>query len=197
MKNALPVILAASLVATQADTRTKWAVDNVHSSVKFTVPHLVISEVEGSFNVYSGTIDSAAPDFANAAIEFAVDVNSISTGNEMRDTHLKSDDFFNAQKYPQMLFKSVSWKKTGENRYALEGNLTIRNITKRATFDAIYGGSTRDGYGNTKAGFKATAVINRFEYGLKWNALTEAGGMTVGKEVTITLRLEFTEQKAS
>jgi polyisoprenoid-binding protein YceI len=197
MKNALPVIIAASLVATGTESQTRWTVDSVHSSVKFTVPHLVISEVEGTFNVYSGTIDSAAPDFANAAIEFAVDVNSIATGSEMRDTHLKSDDFFNAQKYPAMHFKSVSWKKTGEDRYALEGNLMIRNVTKRVTFDAIYGGTMKDGYGNTKAGFKATGVINRFDFGLKWNALTEAGGMTVGKDVTITLRLEFTQQKAS
>jgi polyisoprenoid-binding protein YceI len=197
MKNALPVILAASLATTSVESRTKWAVDSVHSSVKFTVPHLVISEVEGTFNVYSGTIDAEEPDFTGAQIDFTVDVNSISTGNEMRDNHLKSDDFFNVEKYPRMLFKSVSWKKTGDNRYALEGNLTIRNVTKRVTFDATYGGTMKDGYGNTKAGFKATTVINRFEYGLKWNTLTEAGGLTVGKDITITLRLEFTEQKAS
>lgn len=169
----------------------KWAVDKVHSTVKFSVTHLVISEVEGSFKVYDGTISNTKTDFTDAVINFEVDVTSINTDNSMRDDHLKADDFFNAATYPKMTFKSTSFKKKSGNKYELLGDLTIRNVTKKVKFDVVYGGTTKDGYGNTKAGFKATTVIDRFAYGLKWNALTEAGGATVGQNVTISLNLEF------
>ncbi len=189
------LITAAILAQGVLFAQTKWNADIVHSSVKFTVEHLVISEVEGSFKAFNGTMTSDKPDFQGAAIDFTVDVNSISTDNNMRDTHLKSDDFFNAQKYPKMIFKSTSFKKVAGNKYVLTGNLTIRDVTKSVKFDVTYGGTAKDGNGNTKAGFKATAVVNRFDYGLKWNNLTEAGGMTVGKDVTISLRLEFAQAK--
>jgi len=189
-------ILSTVLFANMAlFAQTKWNVDVVHSSVKFTVEHLVISEVEGQFKTFTGTMTSTTPDFVGSSVDFSVDVNSISTDNDMRDTHLKSDDFFNAAKFPKMTFKSTSFKKVSGNKYSLTGNLTIRDITKSVTFDVTYGGTAKDGYGNTKAGFKATAVINRFDYGLKWNALTEAGGMTVGSDVTIAIRMEFGQAK--
>ena len=108
-----------------------------------------------------------------------------------------SDDFFNAEKYPQMIFKSISFKKVDDQHYALEGDLTIRNVTKRVTFNVVSGGTILDPWGNTRTGFKATTVINRFDYNLKFNALTEAGSAVVGKEVTITLNLEFAKQKSS
>jgi polyisoprenoid-binding protein YceI len=175
--------------------QTKWTVDNVHSSVKFTVTHLVIAEVEGSFKVFSGNIVSKNADLTDAAVDFSVDVKSISTDNEMRDNHLKSPDFFNAEKFPQMTFKSTSFKKVSGNKYELVGDLTMHGITKKVKFDVTYGGSIKDPYGNVKAGFKATAVINRFDYDLKWNAVTEAGGAVVSQEVAISLRLEFSEAK--
>ncbi|MDP4210301.1 MAG: YceI family protein [Bacteroidota bacterium] len=186
-------VLALSQVALFA--QTKWTVDNVHSSIKFTVSHLVISEVEGTFKTYSGTVMASKPDFTDAAIDFTVEVKSISTDNEMRDTHLKSADFFDAEKYPQMTFKSTSFKKLTANKYLLTGNLTIHGITKSVKFDVTYGGTANDGYGNTKAGFKATTKINRFDYGLQWNKLTEAGGATVGKIVTINIKLELAKAK--
>jgi len=174
--------------------QTKWTVDKAHSSVKFAVSHLVISEVEGSFKTFDGSFQHTKPDFTDAQIQFNVDVASINTDNSMRDDHLKSDDFFNAAQYPQMTFKSVSFIKKSGNRYELTGDLTIRNTTKRVTFDVTYGGTANDGYGNTKAGFKATTTINRFDYGLKWNGLTEAGGLAVGEDVSIVLNLEFAKQ---
>jgi polyisoprenoid-binding protein YceI len=188
-------ITAALLAQVALFAQTKWEVDAVHSNVKFTVEHLVISEVEGNFKTFNGSMTSAKPDFAGSAINFTVDVNSISTDNDMRDTHLKSDDFFNAAKYPQMTFKSTSFKKISGNKYLLTGNLTLRDVTKSVKFDVTYGGTAKDGQGNTKAGFKATTVINRFDYGLKWNKITEAGGMTVGKDIIIALRLEFTQAR--
>ena len=190
------ILITAALIAQVAlFAQTKWNVDVAHSNVKFTVVHLVISEVEGAFNTFNGSMTSTKPDFAESTIEFTVDVNSINTNNEMRDTHLKSDDFFNAEKYPKMKFKSTSFKKVSGNKYLLIGNLTLRDVTKSVKFNVTYGGTAKDGYGNTKAGFKASTVINRFDYGLKWNALTEAGGATVGKNVTIDLRLEFAQAK--
>lgn len=189
------IIMAFVLSQTWLFAQTKWTVDAVHSNVKFTVTHLVISEVEGNFKVFNGIISSSKPDFTGASIDFTVDVNSISTDNEMRDKHLKSDDFFNAEKFPKMTFKSTSFKKVSGNKYLLTGNLTIRDITKPIKADVVFGGTAKDGYGNLKAGFKATAKINRFDYNLKWNALTEAGGAVVGSEVNILLNLEFTQDK--
>lgn len=193
----LLILAAILLIAISVQAQTTWTVDNTHSTVKFAVSHLVITDVEGSFKVYSGTLQFPGTDLTNASVEFVVDVNSIDTGNEMRDNHLKTDDFFNAAQYPKMTFKSVSWKKIDEKNYELIGDLTIRNVTKRVPFKVTYNGMMKDPYGNTKAGFKATAVINRFDYGLKFNAVTEAGGAVVGKDVVITLNLQFVQQKSS
>ena len=196
MKRTLIAVVTGLVLTASAPAQTTWTVDIVHSNVKFTVSHLVIAEVDGNFKVYSGIIN-AKPDFSDATVEFAVDVTSINTENEMRDKHLKSDDFFNAEKFPKMTFKSTSWKNVGEQSYILEGDLTIRDVTKRVAFSATYGGTIKDPWGNTKAGFKATSTINRFDYGLKWNTLTEAGGATVGKDVGITVNLELTQKKSS
>lgn len=178
------------LAATSTFAQQKWNVDASHSNVKFSVTHLVVSEVEGRFTSFSGTIDSAKPDFVGAKINFTVDVNSINTDNEMRDKHLKSDDFFNAEKYPKMTFTSSSFKKIKGNQYSLEGLLTIRDVTKKVKFNVVFIGATKSSKGSV-AGFKASTTINRFDYGLKWNGLTEAGGAMVGKEIAISLNLEF------
>lgn len=195
MKRVLSTFIIALTLAAGAFAQSTWTVDIVHSTVSFTVTYLAISEVEGTFKAYSATLQSSTNDFADAAIGFSVDVSSVNTDNGMRDKHLRSDDFFNAEKYPRMTFKSTSWKQADANNYLLEGDLTIRNITKRVAFKVVYGGTVKDGSGNTKAGFKATAVINRFDYDLKWNAVTEAGGVTVGKDVTVTLNLQFALKK--
>ncbi|MEJ5265217.1 MAG: YceI family protein [Bacteroidales bacterium] len=184
-------LLAGLFAQGGLQAQSKWQVDKAHSTVKFSVQHLVISEVEGSFRTFDGSIVSKNDDFTDAVIDFSVDVNSINTDNEMRDNHLKSDDFFNAAKFPKMTFKSKSFKKVSGNKYELVGDLTIRDVTKTVKFDVTYGGTVKDPYGNIKAGFKASAVINRFDYGLKWNALTEAGGAVVGNEVNVSLKLEF------
>lgn len=182
-------------VAAPAITAAHWDVDKAHTSLKFTVQHLVISEVEGVFKMFDGSVESKGADFNNATVNFTADVASINTGDEKRDGHLKSDDFFNAEKYPRMTFNSTSFKKIKGNMYVLEGNLTIRDVTKKVKFAVIYNGTVKDPWGNIKAGFKATTKINRKEYGLKWNAMTEAGGAVVGDEVAITVNAEFTQKK--
>jgi polyisoprenoid-binding protein YceI len=184
------------VVAANIASPSKWGLDKSHSSVRFTVDHLVVSEVEGTFKMFNGTIDAPTADFTNAKINFTVDVNSINTDDEKRDGHLKSDDFFNAEKFPAMSFTSTSFKKLKGNMYELEGNLTIRDVTKKVKFAVIHGGTIKDPWGNIKAGFKASGKINRKEFGLKWGALTETGGAVVGDEVNMVINTEFAQQKS-
>ncbi len=184
------ILFAANII----NAGTKWAVDKSHSKVEFSVTHLVISEVTGSFKNFDVNVETPGNDFSDAQIDFTADVNSIFTDNDQRDNHLKSDDFFNAEKYPKMTFKGSSMKKVGKNKYKLTGDLTIRNTTKKIVLDVVYNGTVKDPWGNTKAGFKISGKLNRFDYGLKWNSLIETGGAVVGKEVTITINLELQKQ---
>ena len=181
-------------VSYQLNAQTKWTVDRGHSNVKFTVTHMAVSEVEGSFKVFEGNVTHSKPDFSDAQINFTVDVNSVNTDNERRDNHLKSDDFFNAAQFPQMKFESTSFKPLGNNKYELAGNLTIRDITKPVKFDVTYGGTLNTSR-MVKAGFKAKTSINRFDYNLKWDRATEAGGLVVGKDVEIQINLELDQAK--
>ena len=169
---------------------SRWQIDPAHSNVKFTVTHMVVSEVEGSFKKFAGTIEYSQENLSDAKVNFTVDVNSVDTDNEKRDGHLKSDDFFNAEKYPQMKFESTSFTPVSGKKYKMVGNLTIRDVTKPVTFDVTYNGSVTSG-GKSKAGFKATTTINRFDYNLKWDRATEAGALVVDKDVTVTVNAEF------
>src|SRR5688572_29170773 len=172
----------------------KWKVDKSHSNVKFTVTHMVVSEVEGSFKLFDGTMENAKSDLTDAKINFTVDVSSIDTDNERRDGHLKSDDFFNAEKFPSMKFTSTSMTSSGDNKYKLAGDLTILDVTKPVEFDVSYGG-TITANGKTKLGFKAKTSINRFDYNLKWDKATEGGGLVVSKEVGILVNVELDKVK--
>lgn len=174
---------------------TKWTVDKGHSNVKFAVTHMTVSEVEGSFKIFDGTMEHTKADFTDAKINFQVDVNSVFTDNERRDGHLKGDDFFNAAQFPTMKFVSTNIKSLGNNKYQMSGNLTIRDITKPVVFEVSYGGTINTGRGK-KAGFKAKTTINRFDYNLKWDRAVEAGGLVVGKDVDIQLNVELDEVKA-
>jgi polyisoprenoid-binding protein YceI len=177
-------------VSASKDQAGTWTVDKAHTNVKFSVSHLVISDVEGSFKSFDGTMESSKADFSDAKISFTAEVASVNTDNEMRDNHLKSPEFFDAAKFPQIKFVSTSIAPLGDNKYTLVGNLTIRDVTKPVTFDVKYGG-TVVAMGGTHAGFKATAKIDRFDYNLKWSKTTEAGGLVVGKDVDITLNVDF------
>lgn len=172
----------------------KWSLDKGHSNVKFTVTHMVVSEVDGTFKLFDGSMEHTKPDYSDAKITFTVDVNSVNTDNTNRDNHLKGDDFFNAATFPQMKFESTSFTPLGNNKYKLDGNLTIRDVTKPVTFDVTYGGVINTQRGG-KAGFKAVSKINRFDYNLKWDRATETGGLVVGKEVVITVNAQLNEVK--
>lgn len=172
--------------------QTKWTVDKVHSNVKFTVSHMVVSEVEGSFKMFDGSLVASKADLSDAVINFTVDVASVNTDNAMRDDHLKGDDFFNVEKFPKMTFVSKSMKPLGGNKYQLTGDLTMRDVTKPVTFDVTYGGQINTGKG-IKAGFKAKTTIDRLAFGQKFNPAIEAGPV-VGKDVEITILAELDKQ---
>jgi len=170
---------------------TKWKIDPAHSEINFKVKHLVISTVRGNFDNFDATIETNKEDFSDAVIKFEADVNSINTKNEQRDAHLKSADFFDAENHPKMTFESTSIKKISDFEMQVKGNLSIRGITKEVTLDVIYNG-TVSGFGDVKvAGFEVRGKINRFNFGLQWNAVTEAGGVVVSNEVKIEILAEF------
>lgn len=169
---------------------TTWNIDPTHSEIQFKVKHLVISTVTGYFRSFNGSIETEVDSFEDAKVNFEADVDSIDTNAEDRDNHLKSDDFFNAEKFPKLKFESTSFKKTSGDNYELTGNLTIRDITKEITLDVTHGGTVKDPYGQTKAGFELSGTINRKEFGLKWNAVTEAGNVVVGDNVNLFMNVQ-------
>jgi polyisoprenoid-binding protein YceI len=171
-------------------TTTKWGIDPTHTEVQFKVKHLVIATVTGFFKKFSGTVESETDDFDGAQVDFSIEVDSIDTNQPGRDTHLKSADFFAAAEYPTLDFTGTLRKLNG-NDYSLGGDLTIRGISKPVTLAVELGGTTIDPWGNTKAGFEINGKINRKDFGLNWNALTEAGGMVVSEEVKIHINAEL------
>lgn len=175
---------------------SQWAIDLAHSEINFKVKHLMISTVTGKFTDFSATVESDTDDFEDAKITFEAQTASITTGNEHRDEHLKSADFFDAEQHPVMRFESTSFKPLGGVNYELLGNLSIRGVSKSVKLAVEYNGTHKDPWGNVKAGFELTGKINRTEFGLKWNAVTEAGGLTVGEEVKIEAFIELTQQAA-
>lgn len=157
----------------------------MHSELQFKVKHLVISTVTGSFKNFNVEVTTDGEDFATAAVKLTAEVSTIDTGNEQRDGHLKSDDFFNAEKFPQLSFESTGIKKVDDENFILSGNLTIRDITKAVDLNVVLGGIAVDPYGNTKAGFEVEGKVNRKDFGLKWDAVTEAGSVVVSDVVKL------------
>lgn len=168
-----------------------WKIDQTHSEVNFKVKHLVVSTVTGHFSKFDATIETSKEDFSDAKITFEADVNSINTKNEQRDAHLKSADFFDAQNHPKMNFVSKSIKKLSDNEMQVVGELTIRGITREITLNVNYNGTVAGFGGKEVAGFEVRGKLNRFDFGLRWNALTEAGGVVVSNEVKIEILAEF------
>ncbi len=168
---------------------TKWVLDPMHSEVHFKVKHLVISTVTGSFKTFEGTATTEGDSFEGAQVEFSLDVNSIDTNQEMRDGHLKGAEFFDTEKYPKISFKSTSY--SGDK---LTGDLTIKDVTKPVTLDAEFGGLATDFYGNVKAGFEVTGKINRKEFGLVWDGITEAGAIVLGEDIKLIINVQLAKQ---
>ncbi|MDN5202947.1 YceI family protein [Fulvivirgaceae bacterium BMA10] len=198
MNRKFVLTLVASLVlgATAFSQSTKWISEEngSHSSIGFAVDHLVISETTGEFEDYTITVLADKEDFTDAQFEFVAQVESINTKDAKRDEHLRSGDFFEASKYQTITFKGKKFKKVKDNRYKVTGDLTIKGITKTVTLDAKFGGIIKDPWGNTRAGLKVFGAIDRNDFGLKYNATLEAGGLLIGEEVRITCNVELIKQ---
>lgn len=174
--------------------KTLWKIDTAHSEVQFKIKHLVISTVTGSFDEYDATVEQHGDTFEDADVHFEAKTASVNTGNEQRDEHLRSDDFFNAEKYPKITFEGKSLEKTGDDEYELTGDLTIRDVTQEITLDVLHGGTVEDHMGNVKSGFEINGEINRKDFGLNWDAVTEAGNLVAGKNVKLQLNVQFAQQ---
>ncbi|HUC42227.1 MAG TPA: YceI family protein [Candidatus Micrarchaeaceae archaeon] len=177
--------------ATQTGTTT-WKIDPAHTVAEFKVKHMMISHVKGHFPGVSGTLTLNEADITKSHIEASIEVASIDTREPQRDAHLKSEDFFHAEKHPTLTFTSKSITRKGEGELAVAGDLTLHGVTKPVTF-AVEGPTapSKDPWGNLRIGLSATTKINRKDFGLNWNAALETGGILVGEEVTITLDVQF------
>lgn len=172
---------------------TQWNIDPMHSEINFKAKHMMITNVSGSFASFRATATTEGDDFSTASFEFEADIDSINTGVEDRDTHLKSDDFFNAMEFPVLKFKSTNIQQDGDD-LIIEGDMTIRDITKKVTLQAEFGGIAQDPYGQTKAGITVDGSINRKDFGLKWSAVTEAGSIVVSDKIRLQTEMQFVKQ---
>lgn len=168
-----------------------WKSDKVHSNIKFTITHLMVSDVEGSFKNFDAKITASKADFSDAVVELSADINSINTDNEQRDNHLKGPDFFDAAKYPTFNFKSTSFKKESDKKYKVTGNLTLHGVTKEVTLDATYRGTVQHPMSKKNvAGFKVAGAINRSDFGIGANFPSAM----LSDEVAFTANAEFVQE---
>jgi len=176
---------------------SKWIIDTVHSEIGFKIKHLVVSNASGKFTSFEGSAEASTDDFTDAKINFSADINSVHTGNEQRDGHLKSPDFFDAAQYPTLNFVSTSFTKKDGSDYVLKGDLTMHGVTKPVELAVEFGGIHKSLYGQTVAGFEVTGKIKRSDFGLSWSAVTEAGGLVLAEDVKLSINLELIKQEAA
>ncbi|MHB1681680.1 MAG: YceI family protein [Bacilli bacterium] len=175
-------------------SKQKWAVDAAHSSIDFSIKHMMVAKVKGSFHTFDAVIDADPEDLTTASIEFSVDVASIDTRNGDRDTHLRSADFFDVENHPKMTFKSTKIVKKSEGEYDVTGDLSIRGVTRPESFLVTYEGQGKDPWGNEKAGFSGHGAISRSDYGLTYNSVLETGGVLIGDQIQISIEIEAGKQ---
>jgi polyisoprenoid-binding protein YceI len=170
-----------------------WSLDRSHSSVNFAIDHMVISETAGKFDKFDVQATSSAEDFSDLKLKLTIDAASVNTDDNGRDEHLRNEDFFNVEKYPSIVFEATEFKKVKGKNYALRGNLTMHGVTKPVTLSCTYGGTIKDPWGKTRAGFKVSGTIDRFEFGMNYgkDQPMEGGGLAVGKDVRLTASVEL------
>jgi polyisoprenoid-binding protein YceI len=195
MKKIYMPILVLLISVVLATAQTTWKVDIAHSKVQFTVSHMVISEVTGRFKDFDATLIQTSDDFSNSKLSAIIKANSINTDNEKRDGHLRSPDFFDAQKYPEITFTSKSFEKKGKDSYKITGDFTMHGITKSVVLDTRLNGQIADPWGNNIVGFKATTSVSRKDYGIVWNKALETGGFLVGDNVDVLIIVELQKEK--
>ncbi|MBS1586303.1 MAG: YceI family protein [Bacteroidetes bacterium] len=173
---------------------TKWTLDPTHSTLGFKIRHLMITNVSGSFKTFSVNVDTEEADFNNAEITAEADMASIFTNNEQRDAHLRNSDFFEIDAHPKLTFRSTAVEKNGSDAFALNGELTMKGVTKPVALQVAFNGITKDPWGNERAGFEIKGKINRSDWGINFNSALEAGGMVLGEEVKIESEIELIKQ---
>ncbi|MBO9635908.1 MAG: YceI family protein [Chitinophagaceae bacterium] len=173
---------------------TKWALDPLHSELGFKIKHLMITNVSGSFRNFHIEMDTAGEDFRTAQVRFTADLNSISTNNEQRDAHLRNGDFFDADNYPQMEFRSTGIEPSGDDSFILNGELTLKGISKPVRLNVEYSGVTKDPWGTERAGFTVTGKIKRSDWGINFNSVLETGGVALSDEVRISAEAQMVKQ---
>lgn len=176
---------------------TKWLLDPTHSELGFKIKHLMITNVSGAFKSFEAEVESDGTDFSTAQISLKAEVASISTNNEQRDTHLRTSDFFEAEKYPELSFRSTKVEKIDSDTFALYGELTLRGVTKPVKLNAEFSGLTKDPWGGERAGFVVTGKINRSDFGVNFNGVLETGGVMLGEEVKINSEIQLVKQAIS
>jgi len=172
-------------------SKTKWDLDPSHSEVTFKVKHMMITNVSGSFTEFTVDASTEANDFTKSEVSFTAKATSVNTNSEQRDGHLRSPEFFDSEKFPEIKFKATNYEKVSGEDYKLSGDLSIKDITKNITLDVEYGGINKDPYGNIKAGFTVSGKINRKDFGLTWNAALETGGVMLSEEVKINCEIQL------
>ncbi|HEU5012581.1 MAG TPA: YceI family protein [Roseiflexaceae bacterium] len=172
-----------------------WHIDPAHSEISFSVRHMMISTVRGKFSSFSGTVDADDQNPTAAQVNVEIQAASIDTGNEQRDTHLRSADFLNAEQYPTITFASTKIEQVDKQHGRLHGNLTIRDVTKPVVLDVEYAGMAKSPWGTTSAGFSAETKINRKDWDLNWNVALETGGWLVSDEIKVSIELELVRQE--
>ncbi|MFQ5498393.1 MAG: YceI family protein [Candidatus Zixiibacteriota bacterium] len=168
-----------------------WKVDGVHSSVNFSVRHMIISNVKGTFGDISGDVGFDGKNVEAGSVAFTIQIASIDTDNEKRDKHLRSEEFFNAEKYPTMSFASKEVRADSSSKFILTGDLTLKDVTKEVSFMCEFNGVVTDPWGNTRAGFSAESTIDRQEFNITWSNTLDGGGLVVGNDVKISLEIEI------
>ena len=176
-------------------TMSKWTVDTAHSSIDFSVKHMMVSKVKGAFQQFSAVVEADPTNLETANIDFSIDVASIDTRNADRDNHLRSADFFDVEQYPTMTFKANKIVKTGEDEYNVTGDVTLHGVTREETFAVTFEGLAKEPMsGAEKIGFSANGKIKRSDYGLTWNAALETGGVLVGDEIKVAIEIEAAKE---
>lgn len=177
---------------------TTWVIDPMHSDVQFKIKHLVISTVTGSFRKFEGGAVTQGDDFTNASVHFTIEVKSIDTNQAQRDEHLQNGDFFAADLYPKIFFESTSFVKKSGSTFNMTGNLTLKGVTKPVELHVEYGGSENNGHGIIKHGFEVNGIVNRAEFGMTWNKLTDTGGLGLGEDIRLIANIQVSrlEQEA-
>ena len=178
-------------------SKQQWAFDQMHSSVNFTVRHMVVSKVRGRFAKWDGTLAMDEKDPSGGSVDVAIDAASIDTGVDQRDGHLRSPDFFDVERYPTITYRSTRVEKAGAGALKVTGDLTMHGVTRPVVLDVEYAGSTKDPWGGERAGFSARAQIDRKDFGLTYNQLLETGGVLVGESVEIAIEAELVKKVES